>query len=207
MAGFQDFLQQGGGSGLGSLFGGIFGKNRNPYKDAMKEYERYGNKSAEYQNPFYNAGKGALPDYQNYLKNMSNPSDFLNNLMKNYQQSDYSKNLQDESMRGGINAGSASGLTGSSALTKFMQENSGKIASEDMQSWLQNALGINKQYGSGLEDLMRGGRESGNKLSDIFGNLGDRMAGSKAGSRDFDNQRWNDIFSGVGSLAELLAFL
>jgi hypothetical protein len=183
------------GSALGGIFGGLFGKN--PYKNASKEYERYANQAAGYQNPFFQAGTGALGDFQNYLKGMKDPSEFLNNLMKNYKESDYTKNLKSSAERSGINAASASGLIGSTPFLKQSQKNAGEIESAGMNDWLSNALGINKQYGSGLEDLIRGGQGAGNNLSNIFSQLGENKAGTSYGSDMARNKQMQDFFSGL----------
>jgi len=184
---------------IGSIFGGATSKD--PYKDAMKEYKKYADKAAGYQNPFYNAGTGAIGDYQNYLKGMSDPSQFINDLMGGYNESPYSKYMQDQSMRAAQNMGSASGLSGSTPLTQFAQENAANIASGDMNQWLQNVLGINNQYGGGLEKLMGMGQNSANSLSNIYGNLGQQMGGASANSTNFKNKQMSDIFSGLFGLA------
>lgn len=195
---FSKFMSGGGASGLGGIFGGLFGKD--PYKGASKEYEKYANQASNYQNPFYQAGTGAMGDFQNYLKGMKDPSEFLNNLMKNYKESDYTKNLQNESERSGINAASASGLIGSTPFLKQQQKNAGEIAQGGMNDWLSQALGINSQYGGGLEKLMGMGQQSGNKLSDIFSQLGQDKAGMSYGSDMNKNKQMQDFFSGLMSL-------
>jgi hypothetical protein len=195
---FSKFMSGGGASGLGGIFGGLFGKD--PYKNASKEYERGANQAAGYQNPFFQAGTGALGDFQNYLKGMKDPSEFLNNLMKNYQESDYTKNLKNSAERSGVNAASASGLIGSTPFLKQQQKNAGEIESAGMNDWLSNALGINKQYGSGLEHLTGMGQNAGNRLSDIFSNLGNEKAGTSYGSDMAKNKQMQDFFSGLMSL-------
>jgi len=191
MAGLWDSL----GSITGGLIGGSSGKD--PYKKAMKQYEKYGNQAASFQNPFFNAGTGAIGDYQNYLNNMKDPSKFINDLMGGYSASPYSQYLQDQSMRAAQNMGSASGLSGSTPLTQFAQENASNIASGDMNQWLQNVLGINNQYGGGLEKMMGMGQGAANNLSNIFGNLGQQMGGAAAGSQNYKNKNLNDILSGI----------
>lgn len=188
---------------LSSITGGLIGgrDSKNPYEKAMKQYEKYGNKAAEYQNPFYNAGTGALNNYQNYLSDMSNPSEFINNLMSGYSESPYSKYLQEQSMRAGTNAASASGLSGSTPMAQFLQENSANIASQDIDKWLQNVLGINKDYGSGLENLIGGGRNSANNLSNLYSGLGSEMGGSARGSQYYKNKQLSDILGGIFGFA------
>src|SRR5579859_3319784 len=179
------------GGGLSGLFGGLFGGG-DPYKDAMKQYENYANKAANYQNTFYQAGKGAIGDYQNYLQGMSDPSEFLNNLMSNYQESPYNQYLQQQSNRAGTNAASASGLIGSTPFQLQQQQNAANIAQGGMNDWLQNALGINNSYGSGLQNLLGMGQGAGNQLSNIFSNLGNQMGEGAYGSREAKNQQLSD---------------
>jgi|ERR1700684_4082007 len=188
------------GEGLGSLFGGIFGSGGKGYNDAMKQYSKYFNKGAEYQQPFFDAGKGAIPDFQEWLKGMSDPSEFINNLMGNYKESDYSKYLQDQSMKAGNNAASANGLAGSTPFLQQIQENSGNIASKDMNQWLQNVLGINSEYGGGLNNLMGMGQNSANQLTELFKQLGQLMGGGAFGKEQMEQKKQGDIFGGLGNI-------
>lgn len=190
---------------LGGLVGGLFG-GKDPYKDAMKQYQQYAGQAASYQNPFYQAGTGALPQYQNYLNKMSDPSQFINNLMGGYQESPYAKYQQDQAMRAAQNMGSASGLTGSTPLTQFAQQNASDISSADMDKWLQSVLGINTQYGAGLGGLLGMGQGAANQLSNIYGGLGQDMGQASYGSSMAHNKRMSDIFGGLGNLA-MFAFL
>ena len=79
-----------------------------------------------------------MHDYQDWLQTQKDPSKFINDQMANYQESPYAHYLQQQSMRAGQNAASASGLSGSTPLMQQMQQNSGQIASGDMNQWLQN---------------------------------------------------------------------
>ena len=182
---------------LGSLFGGILGSTNNPYKDAMKQFQKYANQSAGYQNPFFNLGKDSIGPYQDWLSGMKDPSEFLNNLMGNYKESEGSKYLQDQAMKAATNAASASGLTGSTPFQLQAQQNASGIAAEDMNSWLQNALGINSQYGQGLQGNINFGQNAANNLSNIFGNLGQNMGQGKFGQNQMNNNNLSDIFSGL----------
>lgn len=180
---------------VGSITGGFFGKD--PYKSAEKQYKKYSNKAAGYQNPFFNAGTGAIPEFQNYLNNMKDPSEFINKIMGGYSESPHAKFLQDQNIRSANNAASASGLSGSTPMTQFIQENANDIASGDMEKWLQNVLGINNQYGSGLERLVGMGQGAANNLSGIYGDLGGRMGEAASDSQNYKNKQISDILSGI----------
>lgn len=206
---FWNFMSAGGAGAAGGLLGGLFGNSGDPYKKAMNEYRQYGQKGIDVQNPFYNAGKGAIGDYQQWLQGQKDPGQFMNNLQSQYQASPYSQYLQRQSMLAGQNAASMGGLPngmggagiGSTPMMQQMQQNAGNIASGDMNQWLQHALGINSQYGQGQQNLMQGGQGAANAMSGIYGNMGNQM-GEAAYGRQAGHQQdmWNTI-GGLGSLA------
>ena len=187
-------------SGLGGLFGGLFGHSDRPYGKAMEEYGRYGGLSQGVQQPYQNAGVGALGEYQDWLKGQKNPTEFINKLMGDYQESPYAHYLQQQSVRAGQNAASASGLSGSTPLMQQLQQNATNIAGQDQQQWLQNVLGINTQYGQGQHNLITGGQNSANQLTDLYNNLGRQMGEGAYGREAGKNQNlWNTI-GGLGSI-------
>lgn len=189
---------QAGGFG-GQFFGGLFGDSGKPFDKAGDQYQKYADQAGGYQQPFYQAGVNAIPQYQNWLNGMKDPSAFMNKMMGGYQESPYAKYLQQQSMRSGQNAASASGMGGSTPFAQQMQQNAGNIASGDMNQWLQNVLGINTQYGSGVGGMMQGGQNAANSLSNIYSNLGKQMGeveyGKEAGNQ---NDIWNTIGGGIG---------
>lgn len=185
-------------SGLAQLLGGLFGHSGAPYDAAMDQYKNFMHQGQEAQNPFFNAGTGAIPQYQDWLKNMSNPSGFINTLMGQYQESPYAKYQQQQSIRSGTNAASASGLTGSTPFAQQLQQNASNISSQDMNQWLQNALGINTQYGAGLNSLISGGQNSANALTNLYNDYGSKMGEAAYGKKAGENQDfWNTAGGGL----------
>lgn len=199
---FWNFMSAGGAGAAGGLLGGLFGDSGAPYEDAMKQYERYAGKAEGVQNPFLQAGQGAIGDYQKWLKGMSDPSGFMNNLMGQYQQSPYAKYLTQQGQNAGINAASASGLTGSTPFGQQMQANAQGIASGDMNQWLQNVLGVNTQYGQGQQNLMTGGQNAANALTNMYGNMGQQMGEAAYGKKAGQQQ---DLWNMIGGGAQLAA--
>lgn len=188
-----NWMTAGGAGAYDHLFGGDSGA---PYDAAMEQYKKYGQQAQETQQPYLDAGKGAIPDYQNWLKTQQDPSGFINHLMTQYQQSPYSQYLQQQSMLAGQNAGSASGMTGSTPLMLQMQQNAGNISSQDMQKWLAEVLGINTNYGQGQQNLMQAGQNSANSLTNMYGDMGNKMGEqsynkSTAGQNDWWNKASN----------------
>jgi len=177
----------------------IFGLGSDkPYQDAMNQYQDWANKSEGAQQPWYNAGKGAIGDYQNWLNSQKNPSEFINNLMGNYQESPYAHYQQQQAMRAGQNAASASGLTGSTPLMQQLQQNAQNISSQDMNQWLQNVLGINTQYGQGQQNLMTGGQNAANALTNMYNTMGQRMGEAAYGK---EAGRQQDVWNMIGNIA------
>lgn len=188
-------------SGAAGLFGGMFGDSGSPYDDAMKQYQEWMQKAENAQNPFWQAGKNAIPAYQDWVNSMKDPSGFINNLMGQYQQSPWAKYQTEQAMRAGKNAGAAGGLTGSTPLTQFMQQSAHDISQQDMQSWLQNVLGINTQYGAGQDRLMTGGQNAANALTNMYGQMGGRMGDAAYGKGAGENQDLWNMISGGAQLA------
>jgi hypothetical protein len=178
---------------------GLFGSDK-PYKKAMHEYRRYADQAAAAQQPYMNAGNAALGDYQTWLQGMQDPSDYVNNLMGDYQESPYARYLQQQSLNSAQNAASASGLMGSTPLMQQIQQNASNISSGDMNQWLQNVLGINTQYGQGQQNLMQGGQNAANALSGIYNNMGQNMGQAAYGAANARNQDWGRLIGTIGSM-------
>lgn len=195
----------GGGMGAGmggfaQFIGGLTGNSGAPYEEANDAYQGYANKAANAQNPFYNAGVSALDPYNSMLGQMSHPSDFINNLMGQYQESPWVKYSQQQGMRAAKNIGSAYGLTGSTPLQMQAQQNAQGISSQDMQNWLGHALGVNNQALSGYGNLVNGGQNSANALSDIYNKQGQFAGESAYGRSAGQNQDWSNMIGGLGQL-------
>jgi hypothetical protein len=197
------------GSHASQFFGGLFGNSDAPYEDAMKQYKEYAGKAEGVQNPFLEFGKAGMPLFQNWLSGMQDPSKFINNLMGGYQESPYAKFQQQQGMRTAQNVGSASGLTGSTPLMQFAQQNAQDISGKDMNSWLQNVLGVNTQYGQGLGQQIGVGQGAANALTGMYGDMGRQMGeaayGREAGKNQDRNNMWGGLFNLGGDVAAMFA--
>lgn len=192
------------GKQLGSSFAGIgtglFGNSGAPYQAAEKELGDFYNRATGFQNPFIQMGTGAIPQYQQWLQGQQNPSGFINQLMGQYQQSPGAKYLQDQAMRAAQNMGSATGLTGSTPLTQYAQQQATGISAQDMQNWLQNVLGINTQYGQGLGSMVSGGQNAANVLSQLAQGFGQDIAGMQYGKTAGQQADRASLFGGLFGL-------
>ena len=187
------------GNGFGSLIGGLF-PGKNPYQAGMAPYQQGINQAAQYQNPFYSAGVGALGNYQDILSHMSNPSEFINNLTNQYQESPAAKYLQQQGIKSAQNSASADGTLGSTPMQQFLSQQSQGIASQDMENWLSHVLGINSQSLGGYQNLINGGQSSANSLSSMYGNLGASQGQAAYGGQDWNNRNRNSTLGGIGGI-------
>lgn len=190
-------------SGIGGILSGLFGSNRDPYADAMKRMTPFFQQAQGFQNPFYNAGTGAIGNYQNMLQQMSDPSKFMNTLMGNYQQSPWAKTLLQTTQQAGNNAASASGLVGSTPFLQASQQNAQNISSQDMQNWIGQVLGINNQALQGYGNLMNVGQGAANNLSNLFSNYGNAAGQAGYGEAVQHNQNMGNLFGGAASIASM----
>lgn len=209
----------GGGGGFGADFsrflGGLFGDSSSPYKDAMKEYERWAQKGEATQNPFLEFGKRGMPGYEKWLGGMEDPTKFINNLMGGYKESPFAKYQQEQGLRAAQNMGSrgdmAMGGAGSTPLMQFAQQNAQNISSQDMNQWLQNVLGINTQYGAGLNNQIGYGQHAADQLTGMYGDMGRQMGeaayGKKRGQSMDRSNLWGGWFGMGADLGSLLAGL
>ncbi len=161
--------------GLAGFLGGLFGNSGSPYDKAMDQYRDWNDRAVGEQNPWRDNGIEAMNRYKAWMNNMQNPVDFMNKLVSQYRPSAQTDFLQQQAQNAGINAGSATGMSGSSPMIQQMQTNAGNIAQQGLSSWLQNILGLNSQYGGSLDNLMNRGQHASDTLSGLYDNMGQRM--------------------------------
>jgi hypothetical protein len=193
----------GGGNlaGLGQMFSGLFGDSGAPYRAAEKELGDFYNRARDVQNPFMQFGQQAMPKMNQWLSQMKDPSGFINHLMGNYSESPWAKYQQEQALRAAGNAGSvgdtAVGGLGSTPMAQFEQQNARNISSQDMNTWLQNVLGVNTTYGQGLNNQLGYGQHAADSLTDINKEFGKGIAAMQYGAKLGDQQDRNSIWGGL----------
>lgn len=179
---------------------GMFGHSGRPYEKAANTYRDNFNQAPSYQEPYNEAGQIAMPQFQQWLQKMKDPSGFVNSLMKGYNQSPWAKFETDQAQRFNTNQASASGLIGSTPYQQAGEQYAHDISSQDMQSWLQNVLGVNTQYGSGQQSLVNGGQHSSDILSQLFSHFAENMGQAKYGEEAGKQGDQNSIWAGITKL-------
>ncbi len=183
--------------GLGTFLGGLFGNQGSPYGAAGNAYNKYAQMGAGAISPYNTMGQNAMGNYAKWAQSMSNPSQFENQLMANYQESPNAKFMQQQAMRAGENMGSASGLMGSTPLAMQMQQNAGNISQQDMQNWMSNALGVNQQYGGALGNMMNTGLMGANSLLGLYGQEAGAQGEAAYGQNQGENQGMGNMMNGI----------
>ena len=190
---------------LGSIAGSMFTNPTAPYNNAMQQYQQYAQMGQQAMSPYMQAGQGAIPGFQQWLQSMSNPTQFTNNLMNNYQESPNARYMQEQAIRSAQNAGSATGMVNSTPYTQQVQQNSANISQQDMGNWMQNVLGLNTQYGQGMSNMIGMGENAGNSLLDLYGNEANSMANMQYGKGQAQNQQTGGLISGIaGVIGDIL---
>lgn len=187
-------------SGLGSLFGGLFSHPEKAYDKAMQQYQQMLQMGGAGFNPFIQAGQGAIDPFKQSLSQMQDPTKYMESIMGKYQQSPFAKQQTEEAMRAAQNQASASGLLGSTPLIQESQKMAADISSKDMQQYLQNAMGIQGGYLSGLQGLMGQGLQGQGGLASLFGQMAPLMGDAAYGKQAAQEQKWPNIFGGLGGI-------
>jgi hypothetical protein len=184
-------------SWIGDLFAGIFGNSGSPYSAAGNAYNKYAQMGANAIDPYNQMGQSAMTNYANWAKGMSNPAAFENSLMSQYQESPQAKFMQQQALRSAQNAGSAAGTVGSTPYALQNEQNAANISQQDMGNWLNNALGINTQYGAAQNNMMNTGEQGANSLLNLYGNEADAQANAAYGQQAGKNQDSGNFISGL----------
>lgn len=209
-------IQQMGGGGnpytqyglIPGLIGNLLGGGpSDPYQDAMDQMRKYEQKAAGMQNPFWQAGTGAIPQYQAWLKTMQDPTKFINQTMGQYQQSPWARFQTDQAMRANTNAASASGLIGSTPYQQAGEQYARDISSQDMNTWLGNVMGINTMYGQGLNNMMGMGQHAADAMTNFYGQMLDPMGIAAYGRSGANEQNMWNMMGGIGQMAGMLGGL
>lgn len=188
-------------AGLTSLLGGIFGKPKSLQDNAEKGAQKAFGLAADIQAPWYQAGKSAIPEYETAISKYSDPQAYFNQIMNGYSMSPYAQYQEDQAMRAGTNAASASGLSGSTPYANEMEQTASNISSQDMDKYFSDIMGINHDYTQGLNTLMSNGQTSANSLTAFLNSLVKGMGRAGALSSVGTAKAGSDELAGLMAMA------
>lgn len=184
-------------SWLTDFFKGASGGN-NPADAAMPYLNQIPGMEKGYYDPYINRGNEAGNRLTPQFNQMSSdPSAFLESIMKNYTPSRGYQLSHDEALRAAGNTAAAGGMRGSLSDIENESRLTDVLMGNDMQQWLQNVLGIQKEGTAGLTHQFDTGFDATKGLTgDLSNVLGTQSQLAFQGERE-NNQRKSDLLSSL----------
>jgi len=152
-------------------------KREDTTRDANKYLDQIPQVGHNSYDPFVQGGQQAGGVLQGEYGKMLNPNDFIANIMRGYQMSPGAKYQKDQLTKGIGSTAAAGGYAGTPEHQQQWGDMAEKLSSQDMQQFLQNALGV---YGAGVkgeEGFYGKGYEATGSLNDILSNKLSSQAG------------------------------
>lgn len=176
----------------------FFKGGKNPADAAMPYLNQIPGMEKSYLEPYINRGNEAsntlMPQFQNMTKD---PAAFLESIMKNYTPSKDYQLRRDETLKSAGNTAAAGGMRGSINDINNEARLTDSLLGGDMQQWLQNVLGINKEGTEGLSHAADTGFNASTGLSSDLSNVMGTQAGLAFQGQANQNQSRNDLISGL----------
>lgn len=186
LSGLSQFL-----SGLGGMAG------KNPYSEGGSTFKNWIQQGINAQNPFFQAGTGALGGFQSRLGQMSDPTKFINSIMGQYQESPWAKMATQQAQNAGTNAAAASGMLGSTPYMQSSENTANAISNQDMQNWMNSVLGVNNQYMNGENSLIHGGENSADWMSRMDSGAARDMGNISYNQSQYRNHGLGNMMGGL----------
>lgn len=154
-------------SWLSKTFGGGSDNYTNPADVAMPYLEQVPGQVDKYYNPYIEmgttAGNVAQPQY---AKMASDPSAFMNELMKDYDESEWEQYQEDKLTDEAAADAAMGGYTGTDQDIQNQSELVQGLSSKDMQQWINTVLGILNGGLSGEQEMYNIGYGASNSAAD-----------------------------------------
>lgn len=194
-------------SGISQFMGGAMGNSGAPYEKAGNAYngamDKYFPGAQSYLNPYSQGGANAFNNQANALNKMSDPNAFMDSIMSKYEESPWAAFERKYGNKGMINQNSASGMMGSGAALKASADYNQGLTSRDMQTYLNNILGINQQYLSGQSDMAHVGAGAAGQQSSQEAQMArdraDMDAQTAYGKQAGENRDRSDMWGGLAN--------
>jgi len=162
------------------------------YDTAQKNLDQYYNQGQGYLNPYNTQGQDQYGNLNTAIGKLMDPASLQDEWIKNYQQSEASKNAQNQAQQQGLDAASSMGLMGSNTALNAIQGGTTQIGLDDRQRYLDDLM---NKYTTGIgaaQGLYNTGAGAAGQMSQNAQNMGQNSAGlgygrSAAGGNMFGN--------------------
>ncbi len=161
------------GSDIGTGVGDLWMSQQPNYSSAFDAYrqdlQQIPGIGKQYYNPYISHGLNAMNQYGQMSSTMaSNPTQDIANIMSHYQASPQYKNQMAAMQTGANNAAAAGGTLGTGAEQSQVMKAAQGLSANDMQQYLNNALGVQGQGMSGLQDMSHLGYGASSSLAQML---------------------------------------
>ena len=194
------------GGGSGAVQSGYNQANQymSPYQQGgVNNYNQMQNYSNQWGNnlaPYQNAGQ------QQWNQANQSPTDYYNSIMGSYKQSPQAQYATQQMQNASNNAASASGMLGSGAQQKEVQQNANAISAGDQQQYFNNVMGTNQMQMGDLENLQGQQAQQRNMMQYLTGlgygaagQMGQNSINSGLAQSYFDQNSMNNIWNLIGA--------
>jgi hypothetical protein len=204
----------GAGGVLGGLLGGFGGDDpakaqKKAQKKAMGFIDQIPGQLHEGYDPYINAGKSAMPGYQDMMKMlMENPNEFLAKMGESYKSSPGYEWNKNQTEQGITHANAAGGMAGSPQHEQQNAEMVSGLASKDYNQFMDRimqSLGIGASGTKGIVDT--GGQMSSDLATNLANTLLAKANLSYSGGMNQGKQTAADqgsMFGNIGNILEML---
>jgi len=200
------------GSVIGGALGGLFGGGGDASSDieeaeqqAIAERRAEFEKAQQFLSPFMGAGQFAIPGLEALTG--GDPAAVINRLTQQFQTSPGQQFIQQQATRALQNQAERAGLLDTGAERASLAQTVSGLASQNLNQFINQALGVRSSQQQALESLFGGGLGAGQALAGgalqtgagiagDLGNIGAAQAASALGrQRDISS-----LFGGIGGL-------
>ena len=176
----------------------FFKGGKNPADAGMPYLNQIPGMEKGYLEPYINRGNEAYNTLNPQFTQMgSDPAAFLEKLMGSYEPSRAYQLARDETQRAAGNSAAAGGMRGSINDITNQSRLTDSLLGADMQQWLQNVLGIQKEGQSGLGHEADTGFDATKGLTSDLSNVLGTQAGLAFQGQANQNKSRSDLLSGL----------
>ena len=176
----------------------FFSGGKNPADAARPYLDKIPGMAHDIYDPYISHGNEAYSTLNPEFTQMGkDPAAFLENIMKGYTPSKSYQLREEEASRAAGNTAAAGGMRGSLNDIKNQARITDSLLGDDMQKWLDNVLGIQKEGMGGLSHIFDTGFNASKGLEGDLSNVLGTQAGLAFQGQANQNQSRSDLLSGL----------
>jgi hypothetical protein len=189
------------GSGIAGLFGGT---GKNPYESGNKYLDQIPGKTNQYFDPYFQAGKGMLPQLsEQYGGLMNDPGARYNQIGESFQQSPGFKFALEQALGAGNRSAAAGGMAGSPMNQQNNMGLATNMALQDYYNYMNGATDLYKTGLNGGQGMANQGQQAGQNQANMIAQTLAQKSQNSINGQNWQNQNqgnaWGNIAKGLGA--------